>query len=116
MAALAAAAILLLTLLVGAAAFPVGMLKGIAERRLDSTKPMPIFSTELRVEGARLETLVGQPEMIQGPVQGFVRITGRGTTIREAFSNGSGKIAFTATPVLAMMSPTCPSLNVVTAY
>jgi len=63
--------------------------------KIDSTKPMPIFSTVLRVEGALLETLVGQPEMIRGPVQGLVRITGRGTTIRQAFSNGSGKIAFT---------------------
>lgn len=64
--------------------------------KVDSTKRMPIFSTELRVEGALLETLVGQPDMIRGAVQGLVRITGRGTTIREAFSNGSGKIAFTA--------------------
>lgn len=64
--------------------------------KVDSTNTTPIFSTELRVEGALLETLVGQPEMIRGPVQGLVRITGRGTTIREAFSNGSGKIAFTA--------------------
>jgi AsmA family protein len=64
--------------------------------KVDSTKRMPIFSTELRVEGARLETLVGQPDMIAGPVQGLVRITGAGTTIREAFSNGTGKIAFAA--------------------
>lgn len=64
--------------------------------KVDSTKPMPVMSTELRVEGALLETLVGQPDMIRGAVQGLVRITGRGTTIREAFSNGSGKIAFTA--------------------
>lgn len=64
--------------------------------KVDSTKRMPIFSTELRVEGALLETLVGQPDMIAGPVQGLVRITGTGTTIREAFSNGTGKIAFTA--------------------
>lgn len=64
--------------------------------KVDSTKPMPVFSTELRVEGALLETLVGQPDMIGGAVQGLVRITGRGTTIREAFSKGTGKIAFTA--------------------
>lgn len=64
--------------------------------KVDSTKRIPIFSTELRVEGARLETLVGQPDMIAGPVQGLVRITGSGTTIREAFSSGTGKIAFAA--------------------
>lgn len=64
--------------------------------KVDSTAATPIFSTELRVEGARLETLIGQPDMIGGAVQGLVRIVGRGTTIREAFSNGSGKIAFTA--------------------
>lgn len=64
--------------------------------KVDSTKPVPVFSTELRVEGALLETLVGQPDMIGGAVQGLVRITGRGTTVREAFSKGTGKIAFTA--------------------
>ncbi|MDO9369724.1 MAG: AsmA-like C-terminal region-containing protein [Sphingopyxis sp.] len=64
--------------------------------KVDSTKSVPVLSTELRVEGALLETLVGQPDMIRGSVQGIVRITGRGTTIREAFGNGSGKIAFTA--------------------
>lgn len=64
--------------------------------KVDSTKPMPVLSTELRVEGALFETLVGQPEMIRGSVQGLVRITGQGKTIREAFSNGNGKIAFAA--------------------
>lgn len=40
--ALAAAAILLLTLLIGAAAFPVEMLKGVAERRLSAEFDTPV--------------------------------------------------------------------------
>lgn len=64
--------------------------------KVDSTKAMPVLSTELRVEGALFETLIGQPDMIRGSVQGLVRITGQGTTIREAFGKGNGKIAFTA--------------------
>jgi uncharacterized protein involved in outer membrane biogenesis len=62
--------------------------------KVDSTKPMPIFSTELRVEGSSLDTLIGAPDMIGGPLRGLVRITGSGATIREAFANGSGKIVF----------------------
>jgi uncharacterized protein involved in outer membrane biogenesis len=62
--------------------------------KVDSTKSMPIFSTELRVEGSSLETLIGAPDMIGGPLRGLVRITGPGRTIRDAFASGSGKIVF----------------------
>lgn len=76
------------------AALETGRLKGWV--KVDSTRPAPILSTELRVEGATLETLIGQPDEIRGPVRGLVRITGRGGTIREAFINGKGRIAFVA--------------------
>lgn len=64
--------------------------------KVDSSKSIPVLSTDLRVEGATFETLVGQPDMIRGSLRGLVRITGKGTTIREAFANGSGRIALTA--------------------
>lgn len=63
---------------------------------VDSRKTVPTFSTDLRVEGASFDTFVGQPDMIQGPVDGLIRINGRGDTIRQAFASGSGKIAFVA--------------------
>lgn len=65
--------------------------------KVDSRTASPILSTELRIEGASFDTFIGQPDMIRGPVRGLIRIIGRGDTIREAFSNGDGKIAFTAT-------------------
>ncbi len=63
---------------------------------VDSTREMPVLSTELRVTGTSLETLIGAPDMISGQLRGLVRITGRGKTVREAFANGDGKIAFVA--------------------
>ena len=62
--------------------------------KVDSNKAMPIFSTELRVEGSSLDKLIGAPDMVGGPLRGLVRITGPGKTIRDAFANGSGKIVF----------------------
>ena len=64
--------------------------------KVDSTERTPAFSTELRVEGTSLDTLIGDPDTISGPLRGLVRITGSGSTIRQAFANGNGKIAFVA--------------------
>ncbi len=63
---------------------------------VDSTSDLPVISTELRIAGTSLDTLIGQPQMIGGPLDGVVRITGRGDTIRDAFASGDGKIAFVA--------------------
>lgn len=71
-----------------------GQLKGWV--KVDSTRAVPVLSTELRIDGTTLGTLVGQPDKIQGPLRGLVRITGHGDTIRQAFANGNGKIAFVA--------------------
>lgn len=64
--------------------------------KVDSRNPTPILTTELRVEGASLDSFIGQPDMIRGPLRGLVRISGRGDTIREVFASGNGKIAFVA--------------------
>lgn len=64
--------------------------------KVDSTRQAPILSTELRVEGSSLETMIGDPNLISGRLRGLVRITGSGTTIRDAFAHGNGKIAFVA--------------------
>ncbi|KTE85387.1 hypothetical protein ATE72_03845 [Sphingopyxis sp. HXXIV] len=64
--------------------------------KVDSRGNAPLLSTELRVTGTSLDTLVGQPSMIRGPLEGLVRLQGRGDTIRAAFAGGNGKIAFVA--------------------
>lgn len=64
--------------------------------KVDSRNDVPLLSTELRVTGTSLDTLIGQPAMIRGPLEGLVRLTGRGDTIRAAFAQGDGKIAFVA--------------------
>lgn len=64
--------------------------------KVDSRTASPILTTELRIESATLDTFIGQPDMIRGPIQGLIRITGRGDTVRDAFAGGSGKIAFVA--------------------
>ncbi len=71
-----------------------GRLTGRVE--VDSRGNIPILSTDLRLTGSSLDTMIGQPDMIRGPLQGVIRITGRGDTIREAFASGNGKIAFAA--------------------
>ncbi|HWV60967.1 MAG TPA: AsmA-like C-terminal region-containing protein [Sphingopyxis sp.] len=63
---------------------------------IDSRKDTPTLSTELRVRGASFDAFVGQPDMIRGPIDGLIRINGRGDTIRQAFASGNGKIAFVA--------------------
>ncbi|MFC4257236.1 AsmA family protein [Altererythrobacter xixiisoli] len=63
---------------------------------VDSTGEVPLISTELRVTGTSLDTLIGRPDMIRGRLDGLVRINGHGDTIRDGFTSGSGKIAFVA--------------------
>lgn len=63
---------------------------------VDSTGAVPAISTEFRVAGGSLDVLIGSPGMIRGPLEGVVRISGRGDTIREGFESGNGKIAFVA--------------------
>ena len=64
--------------------------------QVDSSGDTPRLSTDLRVEGTSLQTLLGQPDIITGSLRGVIRIDGSGTTIREAFGRSSGKIAFVA--------------------
>jgi len=63
---------------------------------VDSRKGTPTLSAELRIRGASFDAFVGQPDMIRGPVDGLIRMRGRGDTIRQAFASGNGKIAFVA--------------------
>lgn len=64
--------------------------------KVDSRKDVPILWTDLRIKGASFDAFVGQPDMIRGPIDGVVRVSGHGDTIREAFARGDGKIAFVA--------------------
>jgi uncharacterized protein involved in outer membrane biogenesis len=76
------------------AGLDAGRLTGRVE--IDSRGNTPILAADLRLTGSSLATMIGQPDMIRGPLQGVVRISGQGDTVREAFASGSGKIAFSA--------------------
>lgn len=65
--------------------------------RIDSRGPTPVFSADLRFEGASLERLIGSGDDITGRVRGRVRLSGRGDTLREALSRANGKAAMVAT-------------------
>jgi uncharacterized protein involved in outer membrane biogenesis len=65
--------------------------------QVDSTRPVPVMTTDLAITGSSLEGLLGAGEIIRGPLAGRVRITGRGDTIREAFAHGEGRLGFVAT-------------------
>lgn len=76
------------------AGLEAGYLRGWV--RVDSRATVPLLTTELRATGTTLETLIGQPDMVRGPLNAIVRISGRGDTIRQAFASGEGKVAFVA--------------------
>lgn len=63
---------------------------------VDSRRDTPTLATELRVRGASFDAFVGQPDKIRGPIDGLIRLNGRGDTLRQAFASGNGKIAFVA--------------------
>ena len=74
----------------------IGMVSGrmTGSVTVDSRKGPPVLATDLRIEGASLDRMIGDPATISGPARGLVRITGRGDTVREAFGNANGRIAF----------------------
>ena len=65
--------------------------------RVNSRGNIPVFSTDLRFEGATLERLIGSPDNISGAVRGRVRLSGAGDTVREALSRASGTASMVAT-------------------
>lgn len=65
--------------------------------RVDSRQTVPVLSTDLHIDGATLEQIIGEPTQVRGPVRGRVRLTGRGDTIRQALAHADGKAAMVAT-------------------
>ncbi len=64
---------------------------------VDHRAGLPRLSTDLRLSGLTLETLVQRPDMISGQVRGRIVLAGQGETVREALSHASGKAAIVAT-------------------
>jgi len=61
--------------------------------RVDHRSGRPKLSTDLRIEGMALETLLGTPDDIGGIVRGRITLTGEGDTIRGALAHAGGKVA-----------------------
>lgn len=64
--------------------------------RVDHRVGAPKLSTDLRFTGGSLQSIVGNPDMITGLVEGRVRLHGSGDTIRQALSGANGKAAMIA--------------------
>lgn len=65
--------------------------------KVDHRSGTPKLAIDLRLAGLTLDSLVGQPKMISGPVRGHIVMTGQGDTVREAMAHASGKAAIVAT-------------------
>lgn len=68
-----------------------GQMTGVM--RVDHRSGRPKFSTDLRLEGMALDTLVGSPESITGIVRGRIALAGEGDTVREALGHADGTAA-----------------------
>jgi len=73
------------------ATLATGQMTGVA--RVDHRSGRPKLSTDLRLEGMTLDTLVGSPDDITGVVRGRITLSGQGDTVREALSHADGTAA-----------------------
>ena len=73
------------------ATLATGQMTGVA--RVDHRSGRPKLSTDLRLEGLTLDTLVGSPDDITGIVRGRITLSGQGDTVREALSHADGTAA-----------------------
>lgn len=73
------------------ATLATGQMTGVL--RVDHRSGRPKFSTDLRLEGMALDTLLGMPDDIDGIVRGRMTLAGEGNTVREALSHAVGKAA-----------------------
>ena len=60
--------------------------------RVDHRSGLPKLTTNLRIEGTRLEQLMGSSKDASGPVHGRIQLNGQGETIREALSRANGSV------------------------
>jgi uncharacterized protein involved in outer membrane biogenesis len=77
-----------------AAPLVIGLASGrvIGMARVRHPLGTPLFTADLRLDGARIETVFPQ-DIVAGAMQGRLRLAGRGNTIRAAAANASGSIA-----------------------
>ena len=61
--------------------------------RVDHRAGKPKLSTDLRIEGARLEQLVTDAKDATGPLRARIVLSGSGDTIRTALASASGRAA-----------------------
>ncbi|RZF64011.1 AsmA family protein [Sphingomonas populi] len=73
------------------ATLATGQMTGVM--RVDHRSGRPKLSTDLRLEGMTLDTLVGSPDDITGIVRGRITLSGQGDTVREALSHADGTAA-----------------------
>ncbi|MDF0487231.1 AsmA-like C-terminal region-containing protein [Sphingomonas sp. H39-1-10] len=73
------------------ATLATGRMTGVI--RVDHRSGRPKLSTDLRLEGMTLDTLVGSPDDITGIVRGRIALSGQGDTVREALSHADGSAA-----------------------
>ena len=61
--------------------------------RVDHRSGRPKLSTDLRLEGVPLDTLIGMPDDVAGIMRGRITLAGEGDTVRAALSHADGKAA-----------------------
>ena len=61
--------------------------------RVDHRSGRPKLSTDLRLEGVALDTLIGMPDDVAGIMRGRIALSGEGDTLRAALSHADGRAA-----------------------
>ncbi|MET0182932.1 MAG: AsmA family protein [Caulobacterales bacterium] len=71
---------------------PQGRIAGNA--RLDARENVPNVSLDMRLTGARLETLIPVENAVSGVIVGRVKLEGRGDTVRAVAASANGSASF----------------------
>lgn len=64
--------------------------------RLDHRSGAPKLSTDLTLDGASISELIGNSEIVSAKMQGRIKLSGSGSTIRAALEKANGKAAMVA--------------------
>jgi uncharacterized protein involved in outer membrane biogenesis len=57
---------------------------------------VPVVTLDLRLAASSIDAIAGGADTVDAPLSGHVRLTGKGSTIREAVGNASGTIGLAA--------------------
>jgi uncharacterized protein involved in outer membrane biogenesis len=61
--------------------------------RVDHRSGRPKLSTDLRLEGVALDTVIGMPDDVAGILRGRITLSGEGDTVRAALAHADGRAA-----------------------